>query len=286
MKKEIDVIICTNKNLLVLKRIINQVFDQKGNFKIKIIIIHQSYSTTLSPNFLKNKNIVYENVKLQNLSAAKNFGLKISKSKLVCFLDDDVSIEKNYILESLKIIKRKKCDLLFSKINQSNSSIPLSKNMGNVDLNINFFNTSCCLSSSMWINLKNSKKFFFDENLGLGAKYGSGEETDYIFKFLKMKKKIYYSSKVLIYHPREFSEFKNLNEISKKFISYGMGQGAILRKIYNHQKMMSYYLFSISLIKSFVAIVINIIKFKKENILKYRSLLKGKILGFIKYRGN
>ena len=52
-KKEIDVIICTNKNLLVLKKIVNQVFDQKGNFKIRIIIIHQSYSTTLSPNFLK-----------------------------------------------------------------------------------------------------------------------------------------------------------------------------------------------------------------------------------------
>ena len=31
--------------------------------------------------------------------------------------------------------------------------------MGDVDLNINFFNTSCCLSSSMWINSKNSKKF-------------------------------------------------------------------------------------------------------------------------------
>ena len=43
-----------------------------------------------------------------------------------------------------------------------------------------------------------------------------------------------------------------------------MGQGAILRKIYNHQKIISYYLFSISLIKSFVAIVISIIKFKKR----------------------
>ena len=45
MKKEIDVIICTNKNLLVLKKIVNQIFDQKGNLKIKIIIVHQSYST-------------------------------------------------------------------------------------------------------------------------------------------------------------------------------------------------------------------------------------------------
>ena len=62
-----------------------------------------------------------------------------------------------------------------------------------------------------------------------------------------MKKKIYYSSKVLIYHPKEFSEFKNLNEISKKFISYGMGQGAILKFIII-KKIISYYLFSISLL--------------------------------------
>ena len=174
MKKEIDVIICTNKNLLVLKKIINQVFDQKGNFKIRIIIIHQSYSTTLSPNFLKNKNIVYKNVKLQNLSAAKNFGFKISKSKLVCFLDDDVSIEKNYILESYKIIKRKKCDLLFSKINQINSSIPLSK-ICDVDLNINFLIQVVVYLPQCGL-IPKILKIFFDENLGLGAKYGSGKK--------------------------------------------------------------------------------------------------------------
>ena len=131
---------------------------------------------------------MYKNVKLQNLSAAKNFGFKISKSKLVCFLDDDVSIEKNYILESYKIIKRKKCDLLFSKINQINSSIPLSKNMGDVDLNINFliqvvvYLPQCGLIPKILKNFSLMKILDWVPNMGV-------EETDYIFKYLKMKKK-------------------------------------------------------------------------------------------------
>ena len=188
MKKNIDVIICTNKKLLVLKKLIKQIFANKGNFLINVIIIHQSNSVNLFPNFLRNKNIIYKNIKKQNLSIAKNIGLKFAKSNNISFLDDDVSIKNNYFLECINFYKNKKCDLLFSKIIQKKSLKPLSKNMGNRDIKINFLNSSCCLSSSMWIFLKNKKKFFFDEKFGLGAKYGSGEETDYIFKNLKKKK--------------------------------------------------------------------------------------------------
>ena len=286
MKKKIDVIICTNKNLLVLKKLIKQINDQKGNFIVRIIIIHQSNLKSSYPIFLKDKNIICKNVKLQNLSAAKNIGLSISKSNFICFLDDDVLIKDSYFLNSLQLIIQKKCDLLFSKINQINTSIPLSKNMGSNDLEINFFNTNCCLSSSMWIYQKNSKKIFFDENLGLGAKYGSGEETDFIYNYLKKDKRVYYSSKALIYHPKEFSEFKNLKEICDKFTSYGKGQGAILRKNYDDQKIISCYLFSISLIKSLIASIAYVFVFKNRNVVKYYCLFKGKIIGFINYKKN
>ena len=283
MKRNIDVIICTNKKLIVLKKLVKQIFLQKGNFLIKIIIIHQHYSKSLFPDFLKSKKIIYKNIKKQNLSAAKNIGLKLATSDNICFLDDDVSIKNSYFINSLKFFKNKKCDLLFSKIIQENTNKPLSKNMKNYDLKINFLNSNCCLSSSMWIFLKNSKKLFFDERFGLGSKYGSGEETDYIFNHLNKKKIIYYSSKVSIYHPLEFSDQKNLTQIYRKFYSYGTGQGALLRKNIDVVTYLSYYLIIVSLFKSIVAIMIYLIFFKKNNIIKYYSLLKGKIFGFINY---
>ena len=284
MKRNIDIVICTNKQLVVLKKLIKQIFTQKGNFLIKVIIIHQSNSINLFPDFLRNKNIIYKNIRKQNLSIAKNIGLKLAKSNNISFLDDDVLIKNNYFVNCIKFYKTKKCDLMFSKIIQKKSFKPLSKNMGNNDKKINFFNSSCCLSSSMWIFLKNKKKLFFDEKFGLGAKYGSGEETDFIFKYLKKDKAVYYSGKSSIYHPEEFSDQNNLSKISDKFYSYGIGQGALYKKNIDFSKRILIYLFIISLFKSFIAILVYIFFLKKNNIVKYYSLFKGKIFGYLNYK--
>ena len=283
IKKKVDIVICTNKNLLILRNLITEIFNQNGNFDISVVVVHQSNSSNLYPSFLRNKKIRYKNIKKKNLSIAKNIGLRLSKSNLISFLDDDVRINKNYLSESFNYINKHKCDLLFSRINQINSKLPLSRNMINSDLNINYFNTNCCLSSSMWINLKNKKKIFFDKDFGLGAKYGSGEETDFIFNFLKKNKKVCYSSKVLIFHPKEFHRLKNLKEIYKKFLSYGVGQGAILKKNYRKFKIISLYLFIISILKSLIATIVFLIIFRKKNFIKYLSLFIGKVIGFKNY---
>ena len=284
MKRNIDIIICTNKQLIVIKKLIKQIFTQKGNFLIKVIIIHQSNSIDLFPDFLRNKNIIYKNIKKQNLSIAKNIGLKFTKSNTIFFLDDDVSINNNYFNYCTNFHKRKKCDLMFSKIIQKKTLKPLSKNMGNNNKKINFFNLSSCLSSSMCIFLKNQKKLFFDEKFGLGAKYGSGEETDFIFKYLKKDKVVYYSGKASIYHPEEFSDQNNFSKIYNKFYSYGIGQGALYKKNINISKIIIIYLFLISLFKSFIAILVYLFFLKKNNIVKYYSLFKGKIFGFFNYK--
>lgn len=283
IKKKIDIIICTTKHLFLLKKLISQIFNQNGNFDIRVIIVHQSNSPNLYPSFLIHKKIKYKNIKKKSLSLAKNVGLMFTKSNFISFLDDDVSINKNYFLKSLNYIEKNKCDLFFSRINQINTELPLSRNMINSDLKINYFNTNCCLSSSMWINLKNRKKIFFDKKFGLGAKYGSGEETDYIFTYLKKNKKVCYSSKAYIYHPKEFSEFKNSTEIFKKFLSYGEGQGAILKKNYKDLKIISLYLFIISILKSLIATILFLIFLRKKNIIKYLSLFIGKVIGFKNY---
>ena len=128
MKNNIDVIICTNKRLLGLKKLIHQILNQKGFLNFRIILIHQSKFKPILPNFLNSKKIIYKNIKKQNLSLAKNKGLSISNSNFVTFLDDDVQINDKYFLYSLKYIQRKNCDLLFSRINQINSKLNQTPN--------------------------------------------------------------------------------------------------------------------------------------------------------------
>ena len=125
MFKELDVIIPTNKKLSYLKNLIFLINNQKGNLKINIILIHQSSKKEDLPNFLLQKNIFYKRILLQNLSNAKNEGLKISKSKIFTVLDDDIIISKNYFYEGMNILNKTKNDLIFFKINNFNSNITL-----------------------------------------------------------------------------------------------------------------------------------------------------------------
>ena len=49
MIRKIDAVISTNKDLLNLKDLVDQILNQKGNFDINIILIHQY-----------KKNIIYQ----------------------------------------------------------------------------------------------------------------------------------------------------------------------------------------------------------------------------------
>ena len=79
------------------------------------------------------------------------------------------------------------------------------------------------------------------------------------------------------------SELKNSNDIFKKFLSYGEGQGAILRKNYKDLKIISLYLFINSILKSLMATILFLVILRKKNIVKYLSLFIGKVRGFKKY---
>ena len=284
MIRKIDAVISTNKDLLNLKDLVDQILNQKGNFDINIILIHQYKKNYYLPSFLKNKKIFYINLDKQNLSNAKNTGIRVSKAKIITFIDDDVKITNDYFLSSWNFINKKKCDLMFCRINKINSNLPFSKGMKGKNLKINHFNSNCCLSSSMWINKKNNKDLYFDTNIGLGAKFGSGDETDYIFSSLNLKRKIYYNSKVSMFHPEEFIGLDNGKKIYKKFLSYGKGQGAIYKKHYNKNKLICTYLYFLSLIKSILGVILYLPLFKLKNVIKYLALLFGKIIGFVQYK--
>lgn len=284
MFRQIDVIIPTNKKLHLLKNLIYQLNYQKGNFNINIIIIHQSSRLEIIPSFLNKNNIKIKRLFLQNLSNAKNEGLNLSSSDIVTFIDDDIILNRNYLLEGWTQIKKKKIDMLFFRINKLNSNIPLTVNMKEYDHKVSFSNSSGCLSSAMWVKKSKNKIIKFDKKFGLGAKFGSADETELIYRCLSLDKKIYYVADKLIFHPSEFVELKKQKDIYKKFLSYGIGQGALFKKYYKKNGIYFYYLYLVSILKSIIGILINIPILKKNNLVKYFAMLRGKIKGYKIYK--
>ena len=285
MIREINIIIATNKNLVNLKNLIYQLLNQKGKFSIKILIIHQSSKNEPIPKFIYNKKIFYKKIQRQNLSNAKNIGIKLSKSNIIGFLDDDVTLSKNYLLDNWDFIRKNKCDLLFSRINIINTKKPFSRNMRLKDMKINYLNAHSCLSSSMWmVKSKNNNAIYFDTKFGLGSNYGSGEETDYVFRSLMKNKKILYSSKVNIFHPKPISEKNNYLNNFKKFYLYGRGQGALIKKHKNKNLFLFYIIYLSSFFKSILGCIFFGLTLNFKNSLKYLGLFLGKLTGYLKYK--
>lgn len=103
---DISVVIPTYNRASELKETLNSLskFSKSLN---EVVIVDQS-KTTETRNLvksMKNKKIKYIFSKTPSITIARNLGVKKSSksSKIVCFIDDDVTLGENYFLEILKI---------------------------------------------------------------------------------------------------------------------------------------------------------------------------------------
>ena len=282
---DISIIIPTIENPIKLKKLLELIDNQNYLLKkkIELIIVHQCKSRKkLKLKFKNITNIHVINEKKKSLSRAKNLGIKYSKGFLISILDDDVLVNKDYLKQIFNFFKKNKnIDILFGAIKIINSQQFYSRYMSQNKTKVNFINLKKCLASAMIF--KNKKKLRFDERFGLGAKYPSSEETDFIFNSLiNQKSKIIYNPKICLYHPNDELLNKDTVSIKKKFFSYGIGAGAVYAK-YLKNNYFFFILYLFELFKSLVGLSIGILKFNKFLVLKHLSLLNGKFFGFIRF---
>jgi|688.fasta_scaffold498533_2 GT2 family glycosyltransferase len=281
----ISVIIPTINAPIKLYHLIKILNNQNYKCKFEILIINQSLKNGFDEAFYRSNNCKYFKVAFKNLSEAKNFGIRKSISEYISFLDDDVIVKKNFFTKAINFFENNNCSILFGNIINVKNNKPISLNMGNKVNKINFSNLDTCMSSAMWIKLISlNKKILFDKKLGLGNIFGSGEETDFLIKSILKKVNIYYYPLLKIYHPDIFDNLKKRSEIFKKFYSYGLGQGALFKKILKINQIIFIYLYSVSLLKSLIFFFYSIFKFDTNNSLKSSALFLGKIKGLYTFK--
>jgi hypothetical protein len=116
------------------------------------------------------------------------------------------------------------------------------------------------------------KGFRFDEQLGVGAVYGSGEESDLILFLLKNKNSGFYHAGDFIYHP-----FKTLD--SERAFYYGKGYGALHKKaVVSYRLYLVLFSFLFVLLKESFKMV-----FYPFSPLRIATM-KGRIYGFMRYK--
>jgi len=224
---------------LFLDSLTNQTYKD-----FELIIIDQNENDKiekLCQSYLMNISIIKSAVK--GLSVNRNIGLKYVSGDIIAFPDDDCEYN-NDTLEKVLSFFNDNPEYAFYTCNtkemHSDLSI-LSNKLCDTDISLsNIMKTG--ISFTIFIRTEKINFFKFDEQLGIGTEFGSGEESDLLLYLKKNKHKGKYHSSDYIFHP-----FKP--ETVEKAYQYGKGYGAIHKKavvVYGIYRFLLFFLLTMA----------------------------------------
>lgn len=236
------------------------VVDQNEHYEVKNII--DKYSNKIDIKYIRSN--------IKGLSLNRNLGLKYCRGDIVAFPDDDCFYSNNVLEEVYKAFVNKDTKLaLIEAVDPITNEIYIPYSSNILRKNVIKYSLSCN------IFLLHDSNYLFDEKLGVGSYFSSGEETDYLWQQLSQKDKIVFIQGAYMYHLK--GGYKALS--FEKSYRYGLGFGAIFKKdICLRNNYSNIVLFCKYLLRSIGGILIS--KHKKM----YIGTLLGRIVGFIKYR--
>ena len=276
---DLSIIIVTRNRPNLLGRALKSCV-QITKIKYEIIVIDQVEDPEVA-DACEVYNANYYHKETTSLSVSRNFGIELAKGHWLLFLDDDAILstagikfltsQLNYFENSI-ICANVRC---IEDINES--FIPRHKNLNTSILNFNLIVQM--LSCGLLVPKDIIKKHKFDVMFGVGATYGSGEETDLLIRMSKLNKIIFHEDWIVL-HPRE-QQITPYSKLFKRYYSYGKGTGAVIAKhlsLYTSSTLFFY--FGVPIIRCLVNAIL--IKPKQSN--KIIAMFLGRVTGFIQYK--
>ena len=250
------------------------IVDQNTDYRIKRIC--DEYSSDFEIRYIRADK--------PGLSHARNIGLKHISDGIIAFPDDDCEYPPD-LLSNVNTFFENNCKYDILTVAQSDAQtrkrvswfLPKACNLKETNI------LRAGTSISIFIKTKNNL-VNFDEQFGVGASFGSAEEKDYLFRLLQLGYKGYYNPQLEVYHPE-----RSLNNMSLKTLyDYSSGIGAYLKKCMffgRNWKLLGVFL-NLLLIRPVGGMLFSLLKLNWPEFVWYRTSLKGRIKGFIKYNRN
>ncbi|MCH1968433.1 glycosyltransferase family 2 protein [Romboutsia hominis] len=242
--------------------------DQNDNDKVKEII--DNYTDDLDIKYVKSDK--------PGLSLNRNIGIDMAKGQIIGFPDDDCVYEDDTLEKVIKFFEENKEYRLYSCKTMDFNKVDYFKKMYDGECEITSTNIMDTLTSiTFFINFKEDDYTKFDERLGVGGEFGSGEEIDYVLDLISKGYKGRYFGQNIIFHPAK--KHSKSKEKYKRDFNYGRGFGAlckkeiVYRKNYKFIKVMGY-----KIIRNIGGLVLN----KDRDY--HDATIKGRIEGFKQYK--
>jgi glycosyltransferase involved in cell wall biosynthesis len=267
----------------------------------ELIIVDQN-ETMLIEDLIKKYSSFYTihhiKIKEKGLSLARNVGIKYLNSILkdnqtqeiiLAFPDDDCEYPKTLledVVKSFEALGNKYNILTGISIDKKTLKISAGKfEERNCEINCNNFLRNA-ISFTIFIRQRGNIELLFDENLGAGSSFGSAEESDYLYRLLKLGfKAYYYPEKIKVYHPLKRSNFKDHNDRHRVFY-YGKGLGALFKKhlIKGGDICLIPQFLQLLFIRPIGGMLLGLLKLNFDMFLYYKNILLGRWIGLLKYK--
>lgn len=205
----------------------------ENNFSIKVCIV------VLTQNGLDLDTLCYETVwvRILNIKREEQIGLSAARnemiryiicnkleSKFVMFPDDDTTFDSDFFLRFFTVTKLNRNYLidvycyctheLFKKNKIREGEILSTKDY----LSAMSVNMLLCWEAYQKIG-------FFDEDMGVGARYGAGEDADYFIRGVNLGLTFYFTHQLWNFHPKAEDKYVgvSIEKLRRRFKNYGEG---------------------------------------------------------------
>lgn len=262
------IFIATHQDNLHIYKLVNSIDSNINNIKVLLVVVSQECEITYESQNPLLTIIFIDEVKM-GLSKARNFALEyVSRNAIsaeyIMFPDDDSSFDQEFFINFPSILNSNKCfitliyntgtkDLYFGKKTKENKLIkPIDHQL---------------IGSPNQIILYDllKKDIVFNEELGVGAKYGSSEDLDLFLNLYLKGNSFVFTNKLYNFHPKKVAAYENvqLRDIIRRFKNYSSGFAFVIFK-YKYFKLIPEYL-----IRTVVAFVVFAIKLNFKLSLAY-----------------
>lgn len=242
------------------------VLDQNEDAKVFNII----------KKFEEDFEIKYGRSDEKGLSLNRNKGLIMMEGDIVGFPDDDCEYDIDTLEKVVNYFKENTNKRIYScrtlergknygtGIMLEKDTVLTKKNVENTVKSITFF-----------VNFSYEDIALFDENLGVGAYFGSGEETDYVLSLLHKGFAGDYFANNIIFHPAKKGNYDDLERAYK----YALGYGALAKKeIIGRRNILYLFKYLKKIFRNIGGAIIT------KNRKYHRVVLEGRIKGFFRYK--
>ena len=277
---KVSLILTTKGRLAEVQRFLHSLIEQ-GDVDLELIVVDQNTDQRLDPILATARTslpIIHLHSK-SGLSHGRNVGLASATGDIISFPDDDCWYSPGLLARvTAKFRKYLAIDGLTgrSEDGQGGSS---GGNFSRVQGRVNLSNVwKRGISYTIFLRSEVCEKVgLFDEELGVGThtKFGSGEETDYLIRTIKLGFNIQYLPDLVVFHPNPILYTKNH---CQKAFRYGVGMGRVLTK---HRYTLVFSLYTI--LRPMGGALLSLLTLRTRKAFYHLAIARGRICGLCSF---